>query len=1277
MLRKSKIKKSVKYEEECLKQIKEIFKIPDFKEYQGFSQADLNQIKDTPGFSQADVIRNILRHLDTFAIIPTGGGKSICFQAPALFLDGITIVITPLVELIRDQVNGFNKIIEDYNKKRSEQGLRPYKAVYPGMDDIYPDEIFRSIVSENADGNDPIYCLLYLSPEKFTHPKFVRTLAQYLDNGLIIPNIVIDEVHCLSLWGFDFREDFLSLLNFIKQFPVRPAINAFTATVTTADIKIIEHLLNFDKSKKANRYSFFQCLKPREELIFMPIIKCCNDSEEESSEHKKRKSVLLSTIESKEYNNLNTIIYCTTVKSTKEIYAFLKNEADLNERSLYMYHGSMSKLTRSIVAEKFINSKEGCIMVATKAFGMGINKDDVSLIIHYDIPLSLEEYYQEAGRAARGQGVTGTCILLFTSGSKEKPSRGSYESTSEWVINQSSLKGLENTVLASRLSNTSRRILQSFHKTRFREVMRFINRQPDSTVKDSLTYSIDVQKYIIGNLQNELSKERKEDINEFLSDVDQFLYEVNQIHVANSKIANILRWHSDDYELNMEEPEQVHISEWKRNSETDYDMFIRTDISIPSVFIRIPYFQSKEEIYEYINQAWNERDKEKLPNAEVLYAVSNDPDLIVGGVYHLEDDVWIETPEDGEGTGFHILNKSVKRSLTTDRFPDWRSYDPENCLLYNGDYDFTNAFAYIPGKRERTASFSINATEKLTYFDMYVADVIYSLWNYGRRIYVKNIREILSGNINAKSSRGGSKIDTTIRESLEKLYNTRISISDPNMNFSINNERFLPFSNDGKNGASSDSNGDMKYVLTDTPPLYRYCEEINGEIIRINVSFFWPRKFSSISLYGIKPLMQDMTVFSIELSRIYYTEKNDSSDSTSKKSKKKSALVPAIVVGESIRRMSKQSKGKDTTKSNNITEQVKCDNDVETLDSEYVTFENLGRMVPGKIIEKDINEYEIYIKDFTKGDKDPNVSKNPRSGLKKPVKSIDLDMVANCKMKGITITEPEEINIDPRTDEPDLVIFKNMKTKQVLNLRGNGKVGYSVALVSYRYEENIPDKIIERTYSMTEKTLTWRSTIEDSVLFHYLLHRISIYYARKRGDFISFLTISEILDDYIPESEKTKKGRNLIYRKVLAYLCYLQRISYIRFYAYAKDIYFGFDDGKEEKGIAYYEVTHWPSIRCWRDGNRGMIQFADILLKWVRRPIGVKKKGGKKKSKNTNDTIKNYNYTNDTIKNYNYTNDTIIRLKNLDIDDLDGIRLIKKENPEVTKEKGKKEAKEG
>ena len=470
-------------EAKYLEQIKEIFKIEEFKDYQSFSQKD--------------VICSILHRLDTFAIIPTGGGKSVCFQAPSLFMDGITIVITPLVELIRDQVNQFNQIMEDYNKRRRNVGLRPYKAVYPGMDGLSPSDIFNSIVSEDTNDDNPLYCLLYLSPEKFNHPKFMRTFSRYTKRDLQITNIVIDEVHCLSLWGFDFREDYIGIINFIKQFPVRPAINAFTATVTTSDVRIIEHLLGFDKSNKANKYRFFKCIKPRNELQFMPIKVCCNDSEEDSSDRPNRKSALTTLLKSEQYYDMNTIVYCTTVKSTIEIYEFLRSEEDLCKRQLFMYHGAMSKTERSANAKEFINTDKAGIMVATKAFGMGINKNDVSLIIHYDIPLSLEEYYQEAGRAARGKNIIGTCILLYNTGNKEEQSPGSYESTKVWVHKQSTLKGLETTVFASRLTESSRKILQSFHKKRFGEVMLFIKKQIRLQVKADSTYSLEVQEYII------------------------------------------------------------------------------------------------------------------------------------------------------------------------------------------------------------------------------------------------------------------------------------------------------------------------------------------------------------------------------------------------------------------------------------------------------------------------------------------------------------------------------------------------------------------------------------------------------------------------------------------------------------------------------------------------------------------------------------------------------------------------------------------------------------
>lgn len=319
--------------------------------------------------NQEPIVTSILAGKDVFAAMPTGGGKSLCYQLPALLLPGLTIVISPLIALMKDQVDS---------------------AVQNGISAAF---INSSLSTEEVSG---IYNklgttdikLLYISPERFALPSFLESLKSYN-----ISLFAIDEAHCLSEWGHDFRPDYLSLSNIKTNFP-ESIIAAFTATATKqVQSDIVEKLHLTDPF--ILRASF-----DRPELTYR-IIKKSN-----------AKNQILSIL--KDRVGKAGIIYRTSRKDVEGTAEFLKTKGI----KVLPYHAGLSSDVRALNQEKF-NRDEVDVIVATIAFGMGIDKSNISYVIHGDLPKNIESYYQETGRAGR-DGSDSECILLFSRGDSSK-----------------------------------------------------------------------------------------------------------------------------------------------------------------------------------------------------------------------------------------------------------------------------------------------------------------------------------------------------------------------------------------------------------------------------------------------------------------------------------------------------------------------------------------------------------------------------------------------------------------------------------------------------------------------------------------------------------------------------------------------------------------------------------------------------------------------------------------------------------------------------------------
>lgn len=313
---------------------------------------------------QEEIVQGILSGRDALAIMPTGSGKSICYQVPAIVMDGITLVISPLISLMKDQVSALN-----------QAGVR---AAYFNSS-LTP----RQMAAAMHNAKQGMYKIIYVAPERLFTDVFLD-FAQQASLSLL----AVDEAHCISQWGHDFRPSYTRIMEFVERLPRRPVVAAFTATATQqvkqdilTQLRLQDPILVATGFDRKNLY--FSVERPYDKTEY--ILQYVLDHPEKSG-----------------------IVYCSTRKNVDELCG------QLNARGIasLRYHAGLTDRERLENQEAFLFDR--CrVMVATNAFGMGIDKSNVSFVIHYNMPMNIEQYYQEAGRAGR-DGELADCILLYS-----------------------------------------------------------------------------------------------------------------------------------------------------------------------------------------------------------------------------------------------------------------------------------------------------------------------------------------------------------------------------------------------------------------------------------------------------------------------------------------------------------------------------------------------------------------------------------------------------------------------------------------------------------------------------------------------------------------------------------------------------------------------------------------------------------------------------------------------------------------------------------------------
>jgi len=384
--------------------------------------------------NQIKAIEDILSEKDVMVLMPTAGGKSACYQIPALYWEnGITIVISPLSALIIDQVAEINKVRE----VATIFAGRNTTDMYYGAEGEKEDQKYKNRIAKIISGR---YRLIYVTPEMLNNPIFLRVVRNIRDK---VKMVAVDEAHCISMWGYDFRPSYLSIKGFISSFSKRPVVSAFTATATNPIVDDILRVLNMKLSvvrgKNSDAYD-------RADLTYhirwVNLFRKLKETDKKALDRKYGENInylkcdaITDIIMKYVENDEKGIIYCSTTNQVELVASYIEKYQRSSkklkgklENRVSRYYGKdvyskktdedgnriaiMDNEVRNTSRERFVNGNS-LVLVATSAFGMGINMSDIRYIIHFNMPISIEQYCQEIGRAARRPGMSGDCYLLY------------------------------------------------------------------------------------------------------------------------------------------------------------------------------------------------------------------------------------------------------------------------------------------------------------------------------------------------------------------------------------------------------------------------------------------------------------------------------------------------------------------------------------------------------------------------------------------------------------------------------------------------------------------------------------------------------------------------------------------------------------------------------------------------------------------------------------------------------------------------------------------------